>query len=98
HHQRRKNLSILLACRLSRVGCCGARRSCEEKRSFKAGGKAWGNGEMSLTRTNTAKIYSLLKRRGSLTRREIAERLNLECGEVAARVKELIDSGRLVRK
>ena len=53
---------------------------------------------MSLTRTNTAKIYSLLKRRGSLTRREIAERLNLECGEVAARVKELIDSGRLVRK
>ena len=50
---------------------------------------------MSLTRTNTAKIYSLLKRRGSLTRREIAERLSLECGEVAARVAELIRAGRV---
>jgi hypothetical protein len=46
---------------------------------------------MSLTKTNTAKIYSLLKRRGSLTRREIAERLNLECGEVA----ELIHAGKV---
>jgi predicted ArsR family transcriptional regulator len=50
---------------------------------------------MSLTRTNTRRIFLLLNRRGSLTRREIAKRLRLQRGEVAARVAELIHAGKV---
>lgn len=46
-------------------------------------------------KVNCRKIRTALAKYGRLTRREIADVTRLECGEVSARVKELLDSGKL---
>lgn len=49
-------------------------------------------------RAKTGRIFTFIKNNGPVTRREIAERLELENGEVAARCKELIDSLKIKEK
>ena len=51
-----------------------------------------------MTRQNTLRIRAYMRHGLAMTRRELAETLQLENGEVAARVNELLKCGFLIEK